>query len=278
MLGLLMLATGVFGQGDPGHVTARRLNRAEYTNTIRDLLAVDFRAQKNFPTDDLGNGFDNIGDVLTVSPVLMEKYLEAAEEIAKRALGADPLPAKPLEIQLATRDHTARRLGPDMLEGEARLDFDGDYTIRIGLPGQRDANAAAVMLGFWMDGRLMHAQSAETKPSKLIYFDPYSDETMRLYIPAGDHVFRAGFIGDDFPATLDAKDLFNRKKNKFPDSITLTGPFASKVERASRKKILICDPNSGRRMRELDSSHAGAAGVPAAGDGGRGGGAREIRG
>ncbi len=245
MLGLLLLVTGAFGQSDPGHVTARRLNRAEYTNTIRDLLAVDFRAQKNFPTDDLGNGFDNIGDVLTVSPVLMEKYLEAAEEISKRALGADPLPAKPLEIQLATRDRTARRLGPDLLEGQTHLDFDGDYTIRIGLPGERDANAAPVTLGFWMDGKLLHSQRAETKPSTLIYFDPYSDETMRLYIPAGDHVFRAGFIGDDFPATLDTKDLYNRKKNKFPDTITLTGPFASQVERASRKKILICDPNSG---------------------------------
>src|SRR5207248_10121957 len=46
---------------DPGHVVARRLTRFEYTNTIRDLLAVDFRAEKSFPTDDLGGGFDNIG-------------------------------------------------------------------------------------------------------------------------------------------------------------------------------------------------------------------------
>ena len=71
---------------DPGRVTARRLNRAEYTNTIRDLLAVDFRADRNFPTDDSGEGFDNIGDVLTVSPVLMEKYLSAAGRIAERAI------------------------------------------------------------------------------------------------------------------------------------------------------------------------------------------------
>ena len=51
---------------DPGRVTARRLNRVEYTNTIRDLLGVEFRAEKNFPADDLGAGFDNIGDVLTI--------------------------------------------------------------------------------------------------------------------------------------------------------------------------------------------------------------------
>src|SRR5438309_8782927 len=79
---------------DPGRVTARRLNRNEYSNTIRDLLAVEFRAEKDFPTDDSGNGFDNIGDVLTISPVLMEKYLSAAERIAARAIGADPLPKR----------------------------------------------------------------------------------------------------------------------------------------------------------------------------------------
>jgi len=75
---------------DPGRVTARRLNRNEYKNTIRDLLAVDFRADKDFPTDDSGYGFDNIGDILTISPVLMDHYMNAAEAIASRAMGADP--------------------------------------------------------------------------------------------------------------------------------------------------------------------------------------------
>jgi hypothetical protein len=71
---------------DPGRVTAHRLNRAEYSNTIRDLLGVDFRAADEFPADDSGYGFDNIGDVLTVSPTLMQKYLSAAEKIAARAV------------------------------------------------------------------------------------------------------------------------------------------------------------------------------------------------
>ena len=72
---------------DPGRVTARRLNRTEYANTIRDLLAVDFRADREFPADDSGHGFDNIADVLTVSPILMEKYLRAAERIAGPQIG-----------------------------------------------------------------------------------------------------------------------------------------------------------------------------------------------
>jgi hypothetical protein len=71
---------------DPGRVTARRLNRAEYNNTIRDLLSVDFAPAEGFPQDDSGYGFDNIGDVLSVSPVLMEKYLTASERIARTAL------------------------------------------------------------------------------------------------------------------------------------------------------------------------------------------------
>src|SRR5436190_6241008 len=58
-------------QRDPGRVTARRLNRFEYNNTIHDLLDLDFRAADDFPADDSGYGFDNIGDVLSLSPVLM---------------------------------------------------------------------------------------------------------------------------------------------------------------------------------------------------------------
>ncbi|MEC8690046.1 MAG: DUF1587 domain-containing protein, partial [Verrucomicrobiota bacterium] len=60
---------------DPGRVTIRRLNKTEYNNTIKDLMLIDFKAADDFPPDDTGYGFDNIGDVLSVSPVLLEKYL-----------------------------------------------------------------------------------------------------------------------------------------------------------------------------------------------------------
>jgi mono/diheme cytochrome c family protein len=71
------------GPVDPGRVTIRRLNRAEYRNTIRDLLGVDFQPAEDFPSDDVGHGFDNIGDVLSLPPLLMEKYLSAAETISE---------------------------------------------------------------------------------------------------------------------------------------------------------------------------------------------------
>lgn len=69
----------------PGRVTLRRLNRAEYNNTIRDLTGLTLNLADDFPSDDVGEGFDNIGDVLTISPILLEKYLAAAEQIAEQA-------------------------------------------------------------------------------------------------------------------------------------------------------------------------------------------------
>jgi hypothetical protein len=77
---------------DPGRVTVRRLNKVEYNNTIRDLVGVDFNPSEDFPSDDVGYGFDNIGDVLTLSPVLMERYLAAAEAIMNRAVTPVPPP------------------------------------------------------------------------------------------------------------------------------------------------------------------------------------------
>jgi hypothetical protein len=71
---------------DPGRVTVRRLNRVEYRNTIRDLMGVDFRADEELPPDDTGYGFDNIGDVLSMSPLLLEKYMQAAEAIVADAV------------------------------------------------------------------------------------------------------------------------------------------------------------------------------------------------
>jgi hypothetical protein len=71
---------------DPGRVTVRRLNRVEYRNTIRDLMGIDFQSEVEFPPDDTGYGFDTIGDVLTISPILLEKYLTAAKSIVSEAV------------------------------------------------------------------------------------------------------------------------------------------------------------------------------------------------
>ncbi len=80
------------GSRDPGRVTIRRLNRAEYNNTVRDLFGVELRPARDFPSDDVGYGFDNIGDVLSMPPALVERYLAAAERIADRVIVADLAP------------------------------------------------------------------------------------------------------------------------------------------------------------------------------------------
>jgi mono/diheme cytochrome c family protein len=229
---------------DPGRVTARRLNRAEYTNTIRDLLAVEFRADKNFPTDDSGDGFDNIGEILTVSPVLMEKYLSAAGRIAERAIVAGPLP-KPIEVEYSLRFKNLRRLDPSNVEATHRFDFDADYELEIGLPGQRAKDAAPVTLGLWVDGKLAHTTRIETKPSGLVYFNPYSEEKIRVPVPEGDHTLRLGFIDDPFVKTLAKADVYKDTINKWIGAVTVIGPFPSEGEKPSRKRILVCDPASG---------------------------------
>ncbi|MDX2180076.1 MAG: DUF1592 domain-containing protein [Bryobacteraceae bacterium] len=229
---------------DPGRVTARRLNRAEYANTIRDLLGVEFQADKDFPSDDSGHGFDNIGDVLTVSPVLMEKYLNAAERIAARAIGGDPMP-KPMEVSFELKDKNLRRVGPSAVETTGRLDWDGEYQVIIGMPGERGKDAAPVTLGFWVDGKLVHTMSVETKPSGLVYFNPYSEAEFRIRLTEGEHTYRAGFIGDEFVKTLSEKEVFNNQKNKFLNMIRFIGPQPSKDGHPLRSRVVVCDPETG---------------------------------
>ncbi len=97
------------GPQHPGRVTIRRLNRVEYNNTIRDLVGIDFQPADDFPSDDVGNGFDNIGDVLSISPLLLEKYLTAAETIVERALSNEELRQRIL-IQQAPDDDLAKKI------------------------------------------------------------------------------------------------------------------------------------------------------------------------
>src|SRR5690606_23637778 len=97
-------------QPDPGRMIAHRLNRTEYMNTVRDLLGVSFRADKDFPADDSGHGFDTIGELLNLSPLLMERYMSAAERIAQWAISRE-IPLRPLEIDYRARDDRIRRLG-----------------------------------------------------------------------------------------------------------------------------------------------------------------------
>ncbi|MGE0758171.1 MAG: DUF1592 domain-containing protein, partial [Pirellulaceae bacterium] len=85
---------------DPGQVTIHRLNRTEYRNTVRDLLGVDVDPTADFPSDDVGYGFSNIADVLSLPPLLMEKYVDAAERIAQAAIQAGDRAARAADDEL----------------------------------------------------------------------------------------------------------------------------------------------------------------------------------
>lgn len=118
---------------DPGRVTMRRLNRVEYRNTIRDLIGIDFDPTTDFPSDDIGHGFDNIGDVLTISPVLMERYLAAADTIMSRAI--TPKPAAVIKRHLSARysEPASGDVEAKVIEnGYRRLSTDGTEAIETG--------------------------------------------------------------------------------------------------------------------------------------------------
>ncbi len=110
-----------------GRVTIRRLNRTEYNNTIRDLVGVDFNPGDDFPADDVGYGFDNIGDVLSFSPLLAEKYLFAAETILEEAIVIVDPPQRTSSRVGQLRPTSAT----SMIEQSGYIAFEeGDYTIR----------------------------------------------------------------------------------------------------------------------------------------------------
>ena len=227
---------------DSGRVTLRRLNRAEYTNTIRDLLALEFRADESFPADDTGDGFDNIGDVLTVSPILMEKYLAAAEHIARRALAIEPLP-KPIKFEYAIKFENLRKVDASTVEVTHHVDFDAEYDLIVGMPGLRPAGSKPVTLALWVDGALVSTRQVETAPPPGP--DPYSEQSFHVALTEGDHRLRAGFVRDEFIKSLPEANLYERKANKYAGALTVVGPFASKQPKPSRQRVLSCDPTSG---------------------------------
>lgn len=158
---------------DPGRVTARRLNRAEYNNTVRDLLGVNFRPADDFPQDDSGYGFDNIGDVLSLSPVLMEKYLTAAEKIARTAVfGAELLKPSLVELRGQGRKITPSftplfeydTMGlslPNALHVTYRFPVEAEYSFRLYLNGQRPAGSEAVKFALWVDGKQVQVRELD---------------------------------------------------------------------------------------------------------------------
>ena len=184
---------------EPGSVTLRRLNRAEYNYTIRDLLGVDFRPAEDFPADDVGYGFDNIGDVLTLDPLLLEKYLAAAEEITRRAIDvAGPGPGKTISYYgRLIRDKGGLPHGDDdqilASNGELGLDHafetDGRYILKARVYGDQ-AGDEPVRMAIRVDGRTLEEFEVEaTRRSRRTYEVP-------VPLKAGTRRFAVAFLND----------------------------------------------------------------------------------
>ena len=230
---------------DPGRVPAHRLTRVEYANTIRDLLGVDFRASDEFPPDDSGYGFDNIGDVLTVSPALMQRYLAAAEKIAARAVGGGSLPAP----GVFTRRNRARRTADGTIELTQILEYDAEYAIRVGVQGHRGPDDPPVTMVISVDGTPV---KTVTVPVQLSAVNKQGGGTqralyeVRVFLPGNEHAFRAAFVNDETLKSIPQKDRGDVNKNVFPEFIDLAGPFKPETATPVKKKALVCDPASGR--------------------------------
>ncbi len=119
----------------PAAVTARRLNREEYNRTVRDLLSVDLRPAEAFPSDEVGDGFDNNADVLTLPPLLLEKYLDAAEQLADAAI-ITPEEQKELEIHQDIGGDGLTPTGPVKLDSFVRYQMSpgGSVSAEFTLP------------------------------------------------------------------------------------------------------------------------------------------------
>lgn len=232
---------------DPGRPTIQRLNRAEYNNTIRDLVGVDFEPAEDFPSDDVGEGFDNIGDVLSLSPLLLEKYLDAAEEITRRAIVSDDLSAPRTLAQRGNELSSAgaaRHGGEGFVTmystGEARADFTvpvaGDYVIRIEAKATQAGDELAKM-EFRVNGSGVHVVDVPGR-------NRVGNFQYKTRLSAGKVRIAGRFIND--------RVIGKQDRNLFVRQISLLGPenAGDPVYPETHRRIVIARPGPGKNVRQ----------------------------
>src|SRR5262249_44960732 len=146
--------------------------------------------------DDSSYGFDNISEALTVSPTLIEKYVKAAEKIAPAALGTGALP-KPMRFEARRSDRNIRRIKASTAETSYRINSDAEYIVRVRWTGKPPKDTPTPSIGFWVDGKLL----ASNPLSPASVAGEHIEET-RFYVESGEHVFRAGVVGDTAPVPV----------------------------------------------------------------------------
>jgi mono/diheme cytochrome c family protein len=250
---------------DPGRVTMRRLSRLEYRNTIRDLVGIDFDPTADFPSDEIGHGFDSIGDVLTLSPLLLERYLDAAEAVMERAIPATPPPVatrrrEPRYTEPSSADVPRlivagfRRMttaGQEPIEiGPINSSFewaaDGEYEFRTKVYAAPDA-PKPVRVTILVSGKDIPQPSAVADLDRLAGGVPRPARILESFIVSGTSREAADLVTVRMPPltgrermliALDKPAAEAAPVTVFVGGLELTGPFDTRP--ATQKRLLAC--------------------------------------
>jgi hypothetical protein len=251
---------------NPGHPTLHRLNRTEYANAIRDLLAIEVDVAEMLPADDTGYGFDNIGDVLQVSPLLMERYLSTAGKISRLAVGDTTMPVSyqtyPVSHGLNQTDRMSQTMPLGSRGGTSvrhHFPVDGEYEISVSLArGKADeflGMGQERTLDLELDNQRLGLFTIAAEKGQQAVFgtghDPDSNLRVRLPVKAGPHSLVATFLKD----TVVSEDVLPQRgrgggngndKDFFEGvgAISVVGPYNVQGPGAteSRDRIFLCHP------------------------------------
>ena len=246
---------------NPGRPTLHRLNRTEYGNAVHDLLALEIDVAELLPADDIGYGFDNIGDVLQVSPVLLERYLSASRKISRAAVGDTTMP---VAYQTYTIPHglvQAERLSeaaPIGSRGGTTIrhlfPVDGEYEISVTLQRNRDDEYLGLererKLDLRIDDRRLRLFTIAASGKKVVLgggTPPDAHLKIRVPVKAGSRELAATFLKD----TKLQEGIIERIRDDVVTTylegvgtISVVGPFnvQGPGQTVTRDKIFICRP------------------------------------
>lgn len=256
-----------------GRVTMRRLNRLEYKNTIRDLIGVDFDPTSEFPSDDIGYGFDNIGDVLSLPPVLMERYLDAAEGILARAITPDPPPVPKRHLSSQYTEPASADVAAKLIEaGYRRLDTSakegietgpintlyqweasGEYTFRTKVYGV-SSDGQSVQGVILLYGKDLPNPSSDAELETISGNFPKPAKILKTFEVTAKAADQAQVIEVNIPAMVNRERVFVGQLKKpegqsaklFVEHLALDGPLDTRPE--SHRKLLAVTP--GKSVQE----------------------------
>src|SRR5436190_17066334 len=252
---------------NPGRPAVYRLSRFQYANAIRDLVALEIDAASLLPADDSGYGFDNIGDVLTVSPLLLEKYLAAASTVSRLAVGDPSLAPTSTEFHVPPATVQNERESRDLPIGSRggivvrhHFPLDAEYIVKVRL--QRGKDATTILgtsekrqLDIRLDGRrlqLFTVGGQSQTDGGNAQGDLDEGLEIRTPVTAGSHLVASTFVKD----TVKPEGVLDRAGNQAffegVGSVSIAGPYAptGPGDTASRRRIFLCRP---RRLDEQDA-------------------------